>query len=115
MFQTEIGGRQFLICTERTDDQDRFLGEWHAWCFFAYDSNVNVYPADLVPEGVVAQESIAGGFGNTEEAARQAVEQTLRRVGSTRNLAGTGFYSPPARRTYPQDFVPPGSLPDPTG
>ncbi len=110
MFLTEIEGRQFLICTEQSGDEDRFLGSWRAWCFFAYDSKANIYPAESIPDGIVAQESIVGEFGNTEEAACQAVTQVLRRVVATRSLDGTGFFSPPAGFTYPQDRFPPESL-----
>ena len=102
IFETEIDGRTFSICTERDLDVpgDR---EWHAWCFFAYDKELNIYPADTIPEGVRTQESIAGGSGKSQEESRAAVEKKLRTVMETKKLDGMGFYSPPADRTYPPE------------
>lgn len=110
MFEVEISGRKFLVCTKPTDEEDRFLGEWYAWCFFAYDHQRNIYPADSIPDGVETQESIAGEFGDTEETARKSVENVLRRVLETKSLDGTGFYSPPGGLTFPQDRFPPEYL-----
>ena len=105
-FQPIIGGQRFTICTEALYEgaSDRLSGQWHAWCFFAYDRAMNIYPADGVPSGVSAQESIAGETRDSEAEARAAVEEKLLAVIRTKKLDGTGFYSPPADRTYPQEF-----------
>jgi len=107
MHPTNVEWRTFLICTQRNNEDDSCHGEWRAWCFFAYDRDVNIYPADSVPDGCVVQETIAGAGGASEDEARQAVEDILRRVIQTRNLEGTGFYSPPGDFTYPQGRFPP--------
>lgn len=104
MYPTVIDGRTFIICTERDIDDGSSNDSWRAWCFFAFDRLVNIYPADDIPKGAVTQESIAGEFGESEEEARSAVELTLRKVIQTRNLDGTGFYSPPGDFIYPQDL-----------
>jgi hypothetical protein len=105
-YPTEIEGATFLICTEREPDEKEagLLGRWRAWSFFAYDETRRIYPADAVPENLQTQESIAGASGTTESEARQAVEQKLRKAILNACLDGTGFYSPPAGRTYPQEF-----------
>jgi hypothetical protein len=101
-----IEGRQFTICTEELYEEasDRLSGQWHAWSFFAYDREMNIYPAGFVPAGVTVQESIAGETRDTELAARAAVEAKLRAVIQSKDLDGTGFYSPPADRIWPQEF-----------
>jgi hypothetical protein len=105
-FQATIEGRTFIICTEELyeDASDRLSGQWHAWSFFAYDREMNIYPADSVPVGVRAQESIAGETRDSEASARAAVEERLRKVIRSKCLDGTGFYSPPADRIWPQEF-----------
>ncbi|HEY2588546.1 MAG TPA: hypothetical protein VGI81_22585 [Tepidisphaeraceae bacterium] len=104
--KTLIEGRSFLICTEALYEEasDQLSGKWHAWSFFAYDRDMNIYPADAVPGGVTAQESIAGESRDTEEAARNAVEQKLKVLIRSKSLDGTGFYSPTAGRIWPQEF-----------
>jgi hypothetical protein len=104
----EIGGRSFLICAEPLYEEsgERLSGEWHAWCFFAYDAARNVYPAEDSPAGIPTTESVAGETGPTASAARRKVAERLRTVIRTRDLGGTGFFSPPAGKTWPQDFAP---------
>lgn len=106
VFQATIEGRTFTICTEELyeDASDRLSGQWHAWSFFAYDREMNIYPADSVPAGVRAQEGIAGETRDSEASARAAVEEKLRKVIRSKCLDGTGFYSPPADRIWPQEF-----------
>src|SRR5262249_61847315 len=81
-YECLIEGQTFLICTEqgRHDLSGEYTGRWHAWCFFAYDRSLNIFPAGAVPEAVVAQESIAGESGASEDEARRAVEDRLRKV-----------------------------------
>lgn len=110
MYRTVIEGRTFVICTERNYDYAGHPGGWRAWCFLAYDRFVNIFPADTVPDDVVVQESIAGESASTEDEARLAVEETIRTVMRTRNLDGTGFYSPPGGFVYPQGIRPPEQL-----
>jgi hypothetical protein len=107
-YETSIEGLTFLICTQpvQEDATGRSTGEWHAWSFFAYDRSLAIFPADAVPSGITAQESIAGEFGSTEDEARRAVEDKLRKVIQTKNLDGTGFYSPPGGFIYPQELPP---------
>jgi len=104
IYSVTIDGRTYEICTRETDPEDRFLGNWFAWTFFAYDEALEIYPADAVPRNIPAQESILGKHGASQEDARQAVEEKLRQVIQTRSLDGTGFFSPPANRIYPQEF-----------
>jgi hypothetical protein len=104
MFQTTIDGRTFEICTRITEGEDLSSGQWFAWIFFAYDNVLNIYPADNVPQGIATHESIVGESGESEEEARLAVENKLRRVIQTKSLDGSGFYSPPAGKIYPQEF-----------
>lgn len=103
-YLTEIEGRTFAICTERERDESSGVlsGRWRAWSFFAYDRSRNIFPADAIPKGVEAQESIAGESGDTEAQARRAVEDRLLKVISDKCLDGTGFFSPPGNLTYPQ-------------
>jgi hypothetical protein len=105
-YATLIDGQTFFICTEREyeEDSDKLSNRWRAWSFFAYDRSINIYPVDSVPTGIRAQQSIAGDEGESEDAARKAVEARLRKVIRTRKLDGTGFYSPSADRVYPQEF-----------
>jgi hypothetical protein len=100
-----IEGRAFIICTERLykEASEEFSGEWHAWCFFAYDKDINIYPAGDIPIGVRATESIAGKTANNEEDALAGVEQKLKNVMRTRSLDGTGFLSPKGY-VYPQEM-----------
>ncbi len=108
-YPTVIEDLTFNICTEALCD-DRtgsFSGQWRAWSFFAYDRSLTIFPADAVPHGLEVTESIAGNVGDTENEARRAVENTLRRVIHTRKLDGTGFYSPPVGLIYPQEFPDP--------
>jgi hypothetical protein len=88
----------------REDDGGGFTRQWRAWSFFAYDNSMTIYPADSVPGDVKTQETIAGEIADSEDEARSAVEETLRRVVRTKSLEGTGFYSPPADLIYPQEF-----------
>lgn len=105
-YPTVIEGKTFLICTERAYEEHskKLSDNWRAWSFFAYDRHMNVFPADAVPAGACAQESIAGEAGESEDAAREAVENRLRDVIRTRKLDGTGFYSPPGDFVYPQEL-----------
>lgn len=104
--RTTIAGRLFTICTEALYEEasDRLSGQWRAWCFFAYDRGRNIYPAEGVPAGVRAQESIVGETRDSEEAARHAVEEKLTAVIWSKSLDGTGFYSPPGDFVYPQEL-----------
>jgi hypothetical protein len=102
IFSVPIDSRTYEICYRKTEPEDRL--PWFAWTFFAYDEELNIYPADDVPQNVKAQESILGEFGAGQEVARQAVENKLRRVIQTRTLDGTGFFSPPSGKIYPQEF-----------
>src|SRR5262245_61739885 len=106
-YETVIEGRIFTICTKRDRDEPggKPTGEWYAWCFFAYDRSLSIFPADAVPQGVKTRESIAGASGDAEDEARRAVEEKLRRVIKTKSLDGTGFYSPPGGFTYPQELL----------
>lgn len=106
IFPTVIEGKTFDICTEALyrEASEELSGEWHAWCFFAYDREINIYPPDSVPVGVSTQESIAGETRTSQDAAVAAVEESLKRVIKSRSLDGTGFYSPPADKVYPQEF-----------
>jgi hypothetical protein len=101
-----IGEKCFTICTE--PEQHWLTGEhnglWNAWCFFAYDSSIEIYPAGGVPNGVNAQESIVGESGVSVNDAIEKVIEKLTAIIGTRSLEGTGFYSPPAGRIYPQEF-----------
>jgi hypothetical protein len=103
-YETTIEGSIFLVCTEPIRDErtGELSGRWHAWSFFAYDRSASIFPAGTLPPDVPVQESIAGGVGDTEDEARCAVENSLRRVIQTKNLDGTGFYSPPGNFIYPQ-------------
>jgi hypothetical protein len=105
-FHVTIDGRVFTINVEAEYEEasDKLSGKWHAWSFFAYDRELNIYPADDVPAGVRAQESISGETRESKAAARTAVEEKLRAVIRTKSLEGTGFYSPPADRVWPHEF-----------
>lgn len=105
-YRATIDGRTFCIYAEALYEaaSEELSGKWHAWSFFAYDCEMNVYPADAVPPGVETQETMAGETRDSEAAACAAVEERLRTVARTRSLEGTGFYSPPADRVYPQEF-----------
>jgi hypothetical protein len=107
-FKTEVEGMAFNICTELLYDDvtGNSTGQWYARSFFAYDRSFSIFPADDVPVGIIAQESIAGEFGASEDEARRAVDEKLRTVIQTKNLDGTGFYSPPGGFTYPQELPP---------
>ena|ERR1700722_19104564 len=102
-YPTVVEGLTFLICTDALYDtaSGRLSGEWRAWSFFAYDRAHHIYPAGKPPAGVETVESIVGGSGDSEHAARFAVEKKLRTAIVTKNLEGTGFYSPPAGIVYP--------------
>jgi hypothetical protein len=65
----------------------------------------NIYPADSVPARVRTQESIASETRDTESAARAALEEKMRAIIQSKSLDGTGFYSPPADRIWPQEFA----------
>ena len=106
VFRVIIEDRTYTICTEALYEEasDRLSGQWQAWSFFAYDREMNAYPADSVPAGVKAQESIAGETRDSESAARAAVEAKLRAMIQSKSLAKTGFYSPPAERIWPHEF-----------
>jgi hypothetical protein len=103
-YPVEIEGRTFVICTQRQDSASdgKHSHPWQAWSFFAYDRALRFFPADAVPADVQAQESIVGGYGETEDEARRAVESRLRTAMQNRSLEGTGFYSPPGGFIYPQ-------------
>jgi hypothetical protein len=92
-YETSIEGLTFLVCTRAVCDHvtGQFAGWWRAWSFFAFDRSRSIYPGDALPSGMSVQESIAGGFGATEDEARRAVEDRLRRVIRTKDLDGTGF------------------------
>jgi hypothetical protein len=104
--EVTINGMQFGLQAEYIEGYD---SDWRAWCFFAYDKDVNIYPADEVPPGILTHESIAGENGSSEAEALQRLEAKLREVIASRSLEGTGFYSPPADKIYPQEF--PGRSP----
>lgn len=101
-----IKGRTFTICTERirSDLTGELAERWKAWCFFAYDEARNIFPANALPDGIKTIESITGEVGLSEKQALQAVERRLREVIATKDLDGTGFFSPAANKTWPQEF-----------
>lgn len=107
MGEVIIDGKRFLVCSEALykDASLELSGEFHAWCFFAYDNDINIYPANAVPTGIAAQESIAGASADSESGARAAVAEILENVIRTRCLDGTGFYCPASDMTYPQDLT----------
>ena len=102
-----IDGAQYLISLEALykEASVELSGEWHAWCFFAYDKEINIYPADAVPRGIGAQESIAGATADSGRKAIAGVVEKLKNAIRTRCLDGTGFYCPASDMTYPQDLT----------
>lgn len=102
-----IEGRQFLICLEALykEASVELSGEWHAWCFFAYDKEFNIYPANAVPSGIATQQSIAGATADSGRNALAAVVEKLKNAIRSRRLDGTGFYCPASDMVYPQDLT----------
>jgi|SRR6185437_3870856 len=102
-----IDGAQYLISLEALykEASIELSGEWHAWCFFAYDRETNIYPANAVPSGITAQQSIVGATADSARKALAAVVEKLKNAIQSKRLDGTGFYCPASDMTYPQDLT----------